>query len=210
MSNDLRSLGSVTDLFTIMPDWSNRPSDDFDFANEQIQYDLARTVTRVLSQRKPFTIDYKFTNLDKQREYELLDFFGRMLGRSGSFWLPYWFQNFELQSPISTGAGSLLVNDYSYAVNGVRDYFRFFIRLRNGDYITRKIVAFSDLGGGIKRYYVHPFDRNITLSDVLFFGRLMLMRFDQDEIEMNHETPSVSSCSIKFRELVWEYPLVQS
>ena len=42
-------------------------------------------------------------------------------------------------------------------------------------------------------------------NDPELFGRMILCRFDQDEIELQHDTPDLSEADIAFRELPKEY-----
>jgi hypothetical protein len=50
-----------------------------------------------------------------------------------------------------------------------------------------------------------PMTRDITQDEILFFGRLLLARFDNDELVFNFMNNAASECVLTFLELTNEY-----
>lgn len=78
---------------------------------------------------------------------------------------------------------------------------RIFMLLTTGDLITRQISSCNGTAATI----VSPWDRAIAPHYVAMFGKLILCRFDQDELEMQYDTTEVSHCKLAFKELAKEY-----
>jgi hypothetical protein len=203
MADSLLDLGSDTNIFTYAVDWSSNPSIGDDFGRETIQENQGQVAYRTLTTDLNCSVQYGFTNLSKADEYNILAFFHARQGRLERFWLPIYPQLFTLAAAISSGSNQFqIVQNSAYKM--LHLYERLFIKTNSGDLITRKFLAnpANDIFTTVS-----AFDRNIALADVMYFSRLILCRFDQDKIEMKHETDSVSSCSIKFKELSKEYDL---
>jgi hypothetical protein len=198
---DLESCGTST-IFNIRPEWSREPNMEIQFGRELIQYDAAMTQFRFLTSELGWKVTAEYFNIDKAVEYSLLDFFHQRKGKLSRFWLPAWAQYFTLAQDISPLATTFFLaedNSFQYVYRG---YERFFMLLKNGHIITRKITA--SLGNG--EYSVaSAFDRAITPADISLFGKLLLVRFDQDEIAMQHDTTDLSTCTLTFQELAKEY-----
>jgi len=52
-----------------------------------------------------------------------------------------------------------------------------------------------------------PLDRDLALADIVYFGKIVLNRFDNDEIEFAHHTSDHSDCDLmaSFVEVTQEY-----
>jgi hypothetical protein len=203
MSNsilDLVSSGTTT-IFQLLPNWESSPEMEIPFGREVIQYDEAATVFRFLTSDLGWKVSADFFNVSKSVEFSLLDFFLQHKGKLNKFWLPVQFNYFKLKYNIAINSTSLFFNDDSFQFV-YQGYERLFMLLKSGDMITRKIS--ENLGGG--EYSVESaFDRAIAVSDVVLFGKIILCRFDQDELSLQYDTTDLSSCSLSFQELAKEY-----
>ena len=82
------------------------------------------------------------------------------------------------------------------------------VLLKNGDYISRQVLGMTTSPTPPHpniMALVTPLDRVVKTTDIELFGRLILCRFDQDELELKHDTPHRSECDLSFRELPKEY-----
>lgn len=201
MADSIADLGDSTDIFILKPDWTDLPKVSLSSGREVLQYNQARVSLRPLSTFTGRTIEYGFSVFDKEDEYYILNFYQTQRGRKKRFWVPLWHQEFQLAEAIVNGSYQFKINDSDF-VDIVKYYERIYIYTAAGDLITRKVLSKID---DVTYIVQTAFDRNIALADVLFFGRIILCRFEQDEVEMQHETDSVSSCSIAFKELPKEY-----
>jgi len=201
VADSIADLGSPAAVFVLKPDWTNEPSLRLSSGREVLQYNGARASLRPLSTYTGRTIEYAFSVFDKEDELYILNFLQTQRGRKLRFWIPLWFQEFQLAEAIVNGSYQFKINDSDFA-DIVKYYERIFIYTNAGDLITRKVLSQID---AVTYVVETAFDRNIALADVSFFGRIILCRFDQDELEMSCETDRVSSCSLAFKELPKEY-----
>lgn len=202
MSNSLLDLGTDP-VFTAVPNWQTSPSAGFDTGREVIQYNQAFASIRSLALNNFRTIQYSYFNRTKAEEYYLLNFFYTQRGRLKRFWLPVNYQEFSISSAITSGDNHFHITDNNFSLV-LKGYERLYIVLKNGDQISRKIVSAT----GTTQININgTFDRNIALADIRFAGLILLVRFDQDEIELKHTTDNLSECSIAFKELPNEYDL---
>lgn len=208
MSDSLLDLGVDSDIFTSEPDWSSEPSASFLQGRDIQQYDNGTVNIREKSIYKPRTVEYSFTNMTKSDEYSILDFFYRMKGMLKRFWVPIWKQGFTLSEPISSGSFYFKINNNSFG-DIVNFHERIFIKTVSGDLITRKIAEY-EVGSKTEFLVSSAWDRDIALSDIAFFGILLLARFDHDELEIDYSNDIIGTCSLRFLELVNEYDLQYS
>jgi hypothetical protein len=202
MSDSLLNIGTpALDIFDIRPDWTTQPSMAESQGREIIQVGRGYAGYRNLTLDINYSVSDSFFNLTKQDEYDLLSFFCDKQGMLKRFWFPMDNQSFVLSSSISSGDTHFHVNDDGFA-DIYQGYERLYMVLKDGSRISRLI---SSKTSATIFNVSSAFDRNIALSEILFFGRLLLARFDQDELLLQHETDDKSSCSIKFKELAKEY-----
>jgi hypothetical protein len=192
-------------LFSFPIDWNSLPAIADSFGRELLQYNLGAINYRFLTRDLNYSVQYGMTFMSKKDEYDVLNFFCERKGRYERFWIPIYAQMFTLAANITSGDYYFQIIDQNQ-YKTLHLYERLFIKLKTGDLITRKINSLNappNIFGVIS-----AFDRNILTTDIEYFGRLILGRFDQDEIEINHETDSLGNCSLQFRELSKEYDLV--
>lgn len=187
--------------FEVVPDWSTIPSLEIPLGREVVQFDAAVTRFRDLTDFLGWLVEFGFTNLGKDVECDLIDFFCTHHGRHQTFWLNVPNQYFTLGAPITNGDGSFTLSEDSFQYVRLGNE-RFFMKLKDGTEIDGKIV--EDLGS--KKYMVYPsFAQDIAIADVSVFGRRILCRFEQDELSVSSISPGVSTASLSMRELVYEY-----
>lgn len=201
MADSLLDLGSTTTLFATKPDYADGVGSGLaDMGRDLIQGNLGRRQTRLRTTEVPLRVAYRFAMLTKSDEYDLVEFFCARRGMNKRFWLPLWNQAFVLKSAIAKLSYTFEIEDNNFD-EVVKYYERIFIYTTTGDMITRKILTRT---GNV--YTVETaFDRDIALTDVLYFGRLLMARFDQDELEVRHVTNTISEAEVNFVELPKEY-----
>lgn len=198
---DLSNCGTE-DIFRLKPDWSSRPSMNLSqFGREIIQYDKAAMKYRPLTANIGIDITFNFFNVTKSDEYDLLNFFHLHKAMCNKFWLPVPWNYFgALGKDITIGDTDIeLLNDMGF-VNIFRGVERFYMILANGDFITRQLFYAVNPEGKIYGVF-SPMAHDISKDDKITFGKLILCRFDQDDLTMSHDTTHLSKCSIKFKEL---------
>jgi hypothetical protein len=212
MSDSICDLIRTNDLFSAQPDWIDGFDSEFKLNRDVLQVDGGLPKINEISDYLPNKVNYNFTNLNKENEYYITNFFEAHYGKCNRFWVPIWYNQFTLDQDVSILSTDLYVThtDFNYIYQG---YERIFIKLKNGDLLTRWITAVTldDPCAPYADYHLTiqtAIDRNILITDVAFFGLLLLARFDIDELEIPFETDRISEFSIPFVELINEYSII--
>ena len=208
MADSWEDLGSVTDVFTIKNDWDTNPSQGFEPYRTVIQYPGSGIKLRNITDDVAISFVLHFCTKDKSEENALLAFFYARRGRASAFWLPVPKQVWELSADVNLTFPKLLV-----LVNSdpqwLRGYERMFMLLKNGDYISREVVSITTVNAPPLNpnimTVVTDMDRVVKPADVEMFGKLLLVRFDQDELELKHDSTALAECDLSFKELPKEY-----
>lgn len=200
MADSLLDLGATSDIFTQKPDYADGISSGLDFGRDVLQFNAGLITTRNRTHDLAMNLVYNFQNLSKETEYYLVNFFCTQRGQNKRFWLPVWEQSFKLAAAISVLSYTFQMTDNHF--NDVaRFYERIFIYTKTGDLITRKLLSCV---GNVFTVET-AFDRDLAVDDVLYFGRLVMARFGQDELDVKHVTNTISSAEASFIELPKEY-----
>lgn len=208
MADDWKDLTLTTEKFTYPPNWSTLPQRDFLYNRELTNYPGTTTHTYNLWSGIADIIDYHYTNLTKEQEYDITAFFCRMRGRYGRFWLPVWKNQFILSSPIQRFDDTITIEN-AYLSDVITQYeYRIFIKLHNGDILSRLVTDVAPGAGDTEIITVQSFfDRSIQQSDIHYFGKLCMVRFDQDDLNFSFFCANSSEVKIRFRDPLREYSL---
>lgn len=212
MADDIQDLGTEPKILTLRPNWAE-PLTMSTTLNREILQSIpgAAQIDYVVGETQAFpsTFEMKFTNLTKEDEYTLLDFFEDRQGRLKRFWCPHWYKSF-----IVMGAAAPPSSGFNVEYSGFRDvwlrwpdkYQRFVIVMNNGDIIVRRLFNIQDMGTyDLWLYQTQITAHTIKDSDIAFFSVCPLVRFDIDTLDMEHRTADTSSCTVRVTELIGEY-----
>jgi len=206
MANDWQDLTRTTTVFTRKPNWVENPISTFDTNSEFINYPGTQMDIYNLSNSIGYEITYRYSNLTKDDEYYIINFFINRQGMLKRFWLPWWKNSFRLAQNVSIDDSVITIQHCRY--NKIdQGYERIFILLKTGDYISRKVVAVVENYNYESIILQTPMNKNINQDDILFFGRLLLVRFADDELNLDFSNNKISDLSIKYKELPNEYEL---
>ena len=200
MADDLAGLGSYN-IFPLDPDWAQNPKSSFDMVRVVQQYQGTAQSLSSRTDYVPIKFEAGFSIWDRDDEYDLIDFFDTVKARVGAFWLkmPKWA--FTTDSKITAGATSFpcYENDASKQYQG---FERVYMILNNGDVISRAITTAVNNGAGrVNLNFDGPLSVDIETTDYYRTGRLLLVRFDNDELKVECETDGVFKFNLKFQEL---------
>jgi len=207
MPDSLTGLGTNTTIFRIEPNWRRPVTYENLLSSRVLGY--PGTVQEVLSFSEdiPIVLQARFTNLSKEEENSLLEFFYNQQGRLKAFWILGDTKQFELTQIIPQNSSVLYVEDQGFA-DIYRGYERIYLDMVNGDLITRKIISVTEgPGQGELTLQLDTVtDRQIQKGDYRKFGLLYFVRFDRDKITVTYGSNSTSDVTLSFRELCKEYP----
>ena len=203
---DLTSAGT-TEILWLKPNWDIHPRRDWDHNDEVYQY--GEGITRIYNISDNLAHIYKatWTQMDKAEEYTILDFFVSRKGKYENFWVPHWKNLYKLYSAGTRWSTQLIVY-HGFFADTFQGYERIFFELKDGSHITRHVVSVINNGDGTETFNLETMlDRDIELTDVVYFGKIVLNRFDNDELEFKHHTSDFSDCDLmaSFIEVTQEY-----
>lgn len=204
MVDDLQDLGAE-ERFIISPNWRDNNAVELLLNREIVAFSTTITDIFNYSELNQNKITLKFTNETKEQEHDIIDFFHDKIGRLKRFWLQGHKEEFVLSRDITVTDTIIYIEDngFDFVYQG---HERIYLALTNRDLITRKITNVSKSGTELL-LTVSAMDRNIAKEDVGIFGRIFLVRFNKDVLEIIHLTNVVSECVLEFVEVLKEYDL---
>lgn len=206
MADSIETLGSYQ-IFPFVLDWSSGLKMSVTSAFTKTEFD--GTVPRITeyTTRKPVTLVETIHLFDKEEESNFLQFFDDHKGRTKKFWVYARTNDFNLIEDINIGE-----TQFDFTYNGYSDihvsYDRVYIITKSGDIYTRRVDdAVADLVNDEMTLYLDPsIDVAIPLSDVIEFGRVLLVRFDLDTVQLKYHQTGVATVNLRFLEIPTEYP----
>lgn len=204
--NSWLNLSRTRDRFLMRPNWIRSPEKNFDFYREL--YEFAGTVLDIygLGDNYSVQISYGFDWLNKEDENKIIEFFCNHRGKHHRFWLPVWENPFTLQSNINENDTVISIRNVGFNLVD-RGYEHIFFWMKDGAWLSRSCIAIVGNGNTEDILLHDAIDRDISSDDYWFFGKLKLVRFNDDSLKLKHKNDSVSSCQLDFIELPFEYGL---
>lgn len=206
MADDIETLGTYQ-IWPFLPDYGRGIEKSIDPLFNSIEYPGTITTVEENATRKPIVVANRIQFHTMEDLYIFLDFFVDHKGRNYKFWYFLRTNDFTVIEDISTSDTNVIVRLNGYADIHV-DTDRIYFLLSNGDIITRRVtLATDDISEDDCTLQITPsMDRDIATSEILFCGRVLMVRFDLDKIQTKHESDSVGVVNLRFRELPKEYP----
>ena len=203
MSDSITSLDSSPILWKA-PSITNDITSSYVSAAKFFQFTGTKTdVTRIIDGIGQ-VVECTYTFATQQDQFNFLKFFEDRKASYHKFWLPIWSSTFKLDQPVYNGNDKIYITP-SYFSQGYQGYERVWFLLKDGSKIVRKIIDAKDLEDKEELTLDTALDRDITMDDIEIFGRFILARFGENEIEFEYKTTYYAQAQVKFYELVAEY-----
>ncbi len=189
------------ELFLKKPNWINGISQTMQGPREELDYGQGVIDYNYPIEYNFLSRDLSFTCFDIREREELINFFKRRRGRAGSFWVPSWYNELKLLSPIMSGTNLIAIQDslvFEYHDNSKTNKC-LYIETVSGEYFTVKIDSMYLQGGNTYVIVESNFSRTITLEEITYFCWLHYCRFASDSLNVNMVTSTVSNIN---------YPLI--
>jgi hypothetical protein len=205
MTNDIADLSRTQLRWMRKPNWASAPQREFDL-NRVIHQDGATTVEITsLNDLLPYTLKCEYTNVNKAEEKELLEWFEARQARTQRFWTPSWKELYTLSYDANMYDDHLVIENAG-CFDAFQGQERIFILTHDGDLITRHVTSVAVGPANTELLYLSTvLQRDVLVSQVAWFGRFLLVRFDKDSLNMKYETTHVSEVDVQLRELIREY-----
>ncbi len=205
MSDDYQDLGSF-ERFPLLPNWVSTPESSYLVARWLVNMSGTVDSIQSITDNAPYIFNAKFMLDNKADEYDFLDFFYNRKGRHGKFWIQHPSSCFILTKTANLGATSINCEPNRAHLN-YQGYERIYILMDSGDIITRKVgaVTYDAIDDEVDLELVTALDREITTTNYQMVGRMLLVRFEEDSIDVESHSSEVSEVKCAFRELSEEY-----
>jgi hypothetical protein len=193
-------------LFTLEPNWASSLNTSFAMSRLLTEYPGSAQNLESLTDDAPYMFDAGFLLTTKAEEYTLLAFFNARRGMNQRFWMRHPQTAFTLKTAALAGSTSLVCSsNASWQI--YRGWERLYIRMSNGDTLTRQIAALTHdtVADTAVLTLTSPLDRDLTLTNHDLIGRLLLVRLADDTLSHKIASDTVSKVDLSFIELVQEY-----
>ena len=205
MADDYQDLGTY-ERFPLLPNWVSQPESSYIMARWLVNMPGTVDSLTSITDDAPIIFSAKFMLYQKSDEYAFLDFFNDHRGRANKFWIQHPSSCFILTKTANLGGTSINCQPNKAHLN-YQGYERVYILMDNGDIITRKAgaVTYDPVDDEVDLELVTALDRDITTTNYQMVGRMLLCRFEEDNITVESHSSEVSEVECRFRELVKEY-----
>lgn len=156
--------------------------------------------------KRRFNLNFEFYS--KKEVKDFINFYKDRKGSLKRFWIPCWYNEFELKSKYT--AADIVLKIYPCEITQRNDgYMRIFIQTKN-DFFIRRITSteYNSDSDADFLYIDTKLNIDILPTDIILFGRVILGRFDGDLILTTIQVEDKSylaKASINFVELPHEY-----
>lgn len=207
------------ELFTMKPDWAERPQLDFETTRELLDYGFGRKHWVIPRDFNTRTLRLTFVGRTKTECAQIVQFFHRMKGQQGEFYMASPNQELTAIASITAGGTTLKIagTDYlkpydtklgSYPVDPVNCNVA--VRLKNGTVLYRKIASLQGTDAPSSAELYRNTIINITggawgvsaaPADILSISWLPVWRCASDTLTIEWITSSVAQFVIPMRTL---------
>lgn len=185
MTDYLNDIGT-TPLWRPEVLWDEIPSWDFDMERQILEFEGTSHDLTAISQYRPHKFSFVARNFGKVEEKAVLDFYTARQGALEKFWFPLPAKLFDLDRV----DGEFILDFWDF-----QGHERIYIEDTDGNFITNWVEY-----NAVEEYWF------VTWGvDARRVGLLLLCRFENDSLEMNHLSCDITETKIALVELVREY-----
>ena len=204
MADDIQDLGTKERL-TIRPNWASPNQVELVTSKDIVSFPSTIVDIFLFSELHKNKIKFKYLCEDKEVEYALIDFYNSKKGRLERFWIQGYKEEFVLSQSINNTDTIINVHDNGFDLVH-KGHERLYIELKNGNLITRKIINVIKVGNELQ-LTVSSIAQDIAIVDVGVVGRIYLVRFNKDVLEVVFNNSVVAEAEVDFVEVVREYDI---
>lgn len=194
------------EVFTPMPDYASPPSIGHLWPVDQVDFDRGRTAQFRPVDFMARTPEGEFTGMTVSEATALEQFFDRMKGRRGAFYLPTWDKDFDLAASALSGSSAFVASGSTLATDfGSIDYAAVnegvAVCLTDGTVLYRRISDISASGGNSLVTVNSPWGVALSTANVARISRMPLSRFANDELVTSWRTPISAASRLAFQQV---------
>lgn len=186
------------ELFLKRANWANPVNMQVGHDVQDLDYDRGP-----IARFTPIAFGYEthravYLNRNAQEAEDLVNFFRRMRGQQGEFYMPTWEYDFIPAGTVSALSTGMLVADEDFAVS-YRDstvYRAMFVMMNDGELIFRKVLQVEPVENGSLILIDEPWGREFTASDIVMCGWMPVWRLASDNLVVEWVTNSVAQVTL--------------
>lgn len=183
-----------SELFLKKPNWANAPRVNFQAEVEKLDYGRGVAEFLTLLDFRRRIVQATFLSRNRAEAIEIEQFFRRMKGRRGTFYMPTYQPDIVPASDLSqlnrfmTVAGPDLLKFYQNSPV----YRHMFIRFHDGSHLIRPVIAISEQAGNSIIDVGTNWPRDIAISEILMICWLPRWRLASDILTIEWLTDEVA------------------
>lgn len=192
------------EVFTLQPDYSSSPSVNYLWPTEQVDFGIGRTAQFRPVVRAERGTEAEFKGLSVSAAAEVEQFFDRMKGRRGAFYMPSWEKDFVLAATASSGSSAFTASgpeisdgfglvDYSLIETAIA------ICMIDGSHIYRRVTDIAASGGNSLITVSASWGAELSAASVARISWMPIWRFASDEMTMAWQTPLSANARLSFQ-----------
>jgi hypothetical protein len=152
------------------------------------------------------TLEAEFNGMAVAQATQLEQFFDRMKGRRGAFYVPTWESDFVLAASATSGSSAFIASgtalfddfgttDYAAVNEGVA------VCLTNGTILYRRITGITASGSDSRVAVDSAWGVALSSATVARISRMVLSRFASDDMTTSWRTPLSASSRLSFQQV---------
>jgi hypothetical protein len=197
------TLGS-REIFTPVPDYAGAPSVTSIWPTDIVDYGQGRTAQFRAITAGQRLVEADFNGMDVGLTAQVEQFFDRMKGRRGAFYMPTWEKDFELAASAGSGDTTVTISGSDLATDfGTTDYAvveeGLAVFLIDGTAIYRRITDISASGGNSVITVSAAWGASISSANLARICRMPLWRFGSDDMTTSWRTPLRADTRLAFQ-----------
>lgn len=189
------------ELFVMRPNWQSSPQITLDGMLETTDYDRGRLAHHSPVAWNIETLRMEFIRRNAAEAELLTQFFHRMRGQQGEFYMPTWTDDFDLTTGAASGASILNVPGTTmFDLFGTSTVYKAaFILYKDGTYQANRITARSIVSGSSRFTFATPFSQAVNEANVKQMCWLPAWRLSIDSLTLEWLTRTVAQAQLTAR-----------
>lgn len=193
---------SGREVFLKRPNWANQVGATIEHDVELLDYDRGPVARFVPVAFPRETRQLTFLGRNFAEAEEIREFFYRMKGQQGEFYMPTWEYDFRPKVPAQVGSTNMRIAGLDFAnVYGDSTVYRaIFVLMKSGDLLLRKVNTIQQVvdGDGSDTFInvTEAWDREISVDNIVMCGWLPAWRLSSDILTIEWLTNSVAQAQI--------------
>lgn len=192
------------EVFTLQPDYAGSPSLSYAWPIDEVDFEFGRTAQFRPIDRAERTVEADFNGLTAAQVGEVEQFFDRMKGRRGAFYMPTWEKDFVLAATAGSGTSAFLAEGPEIAADfGSTDYATvetaIAVCMTDGTHIYRRVTDIAASGSDSLITVNAAWGVALTAATVARISWMPIWRFASDEMVAAWRTPLHGNVRLTFQ-----------